>query len=62
VSPFGLINDASHEVRVYLDRDFKAAERISFHPNINTVTFVLAFADFERFLASRGNPVNYIAV
>jgi hypothetical protein len=26
-------------------------ERISFHPNINTVTVVLAFADFERFLA-----------
>ena len=62
VSPFGLINDASHEVRVFLDRDLKAAERISFHPNINTVTVVLAFADFERFLAARGNPVRYVTV
>ena len=62
VSPFGLINDAAREVRVFLDRDLKDAARISFHPNINTVTFVLAFADFERFLADRGNTVRYIAV
>lgn len=62
VSPFGLINDASHEVRVFLDRDLKEAQRISFHPNINTVTVVLAFADFERFLAARGNPVKYVTV
>jgi len=62
VSPFGLINDAAHEVRVFLDSDLKAAERISFHPNINTVTVVLAFADFERFLAERGNAVRYVKV
>jgi Ala-tRNA(Pro) deacylase len=62
VSPFGLINDASREVRVFLDRDLKDAHRISFHPNINTVTIVLAFADFERFLAVRGNPVKYVTV
>src|SRR6476646_3347868 len=43
VSPFGLINDAEHHVRVFLDRDLKSATRISFHPNINTVTVVLAF-------------------
>jgi Ala-tRNA(Pro) deacylase len=62
VSPFGLINDAGHEIRVCLDRELKTAERISFHPNINTATLVMAFADFERFLASRGNPVRYLVV
>jgi Ala-tRNA(Pro) deacylase len=62
VSPFGLINDASHDVRVFLDADLKAAERISFHPNINTVTVVLAFADFERFLFACGSPVRYVTV
>ena len=61
VSPFGLINDASKDVRVFLDQDLKS-ERISFHPNINTVTYVLAFADFERFLTTCGNPVKYIKV
>ena len=62
VSPFGLIHDTSHQVRVVLDRDLRAAHRISFHPNINTATIVLAFADFLRFLDSCGNPVQYVTV
>ncbi len=62
VSPFGLIHDAAHAVRVCIDRDLKSADRISFHPNINTATLVLAYADFERFLASRGNPVEYVTI
>ena len=62
VSPFGLIHDRSHHVRVFLDRDLKLAGRISFHPNLNTRTLVLAFADFERFLASTGNPVQFVDV
>lgn len=62
VSPFGLINDARHEVRVYLDRDLKNTERISFHPNINTATLTLSFSDFERFLQSRGNAYQFVDV
>jgi Ala-tRNA(Pro) deacylase len=62
VSPFGLIHDASHQVRVVLDRDLRAADRISFHPNINTATVVLAFADFLRFLDWCGNAVQYVTV
>jgi Ala-tRNA(Pro) deacylase len=62
VSPFGLINDAAHSVRVVLDRDLKSAERLSFHPNINTVTLTVAAADFWRFLESCGNPVSYVTV
>lgn len=62
VSPFGLIHDHDRHVRVYLDRELRQAERISFHPNINTRTIVLSFADFERFLASTWNVVRYIDV
>jgi len=62
VSPFGLLNDAAREIHVCVDRDLKTAGRISFHPNVNTATLVLAFSDFERFLAWRGNPVQYLAV
>jgi Ala-tRNA(Pro) deacylase len=62
VSPFGLIHDTSRAIRVYLDRDLKASGRISFHPNINTATLVLAFSDFERFLAATGNPVQYLTI
>ena len=62
VSPFGLINDRDQHVRVYLDRVLRSARRISFHPNVNTVTLTLAYADFERFLASCGNRVQYADV
>lgn len=62
VSPFGLIHNRDHQVRVAVDRDLKRATRISFHPNINTVTLTLAFADFEKFLASTGNSVQYVLV
>jgi Ala-tRNA(Pro) deacylase len=62
VSPFGLIHDRDHSVRVVLDRDLRSGERISFHPNINTATITLTFADFERFLAASGNPVQYVTI
>jgi Ala-tRNA(Pro) deacylase len=62
VSPFGLINDRDHHVRVFLDRTLRSADRISFHPNINTITLTLAYRDFERFLAASGNPVKYLDV
>jgi Ala-tRNA(Pro) deacylase len=61
VSPFGLIHDRSHDVRVVLDQDLKAADRISFHPNINTLTITLSFSDFLRFLEACGNPVQYVS-
>jgi Ala-tRNA(Pro) deacylase len=62
VSPFGLINDREHIVRVVLDRDLKSAARLSFHPNINTLTLTLAGTDFVRFLDSLGNPKQYVTV
>jgi Ala-tRNA(Pro) deacylase len=62
VSPFGLIHDRDHVVRVVLDRDLKSAERLSFHPNINTVTFVVSAADFFRFLQESGNRVQYATI
>ena len=60
VSPFGLINDREHEVRVILDRDLKSAVRVSFHPNINTATYAISAADFERFLSACGNPIQQV--
>ena len=62
VSPFGLIHDRERHVRVFLDSGLQAASRVSFHPNDNTVTLTITFADFERFLAACGNPARYIEV
>jgi len=62
VSPFGLIHDRDRHVRVVLDRDLKSASRISFHPNINTVTFTLLYRDFQKFLDRCGNIVQYVTI
>jgi Ala-tRNA(Pro) deacylase len=62
VSPFGLLNDPSRSVQVVVDADLRGAERLIFHPNINTHSLTIAFADFEKFLASVGNTVRYIKV
>jgi len=62
VSPFGLIHDRDQRVRVVIDRDLKSADRVSFHPNINTVTITLSRPDFEQFLVSCGNTVQYVTV
>ena len=62
VSPFGLINDREHRVRVILDRDLAAATRLAFHPNINTVTYAIAATDFARFLDACGNAVVQVRV
>jgi Ala-tRNA(Pro) deacylase len=62
VSPFGLIHDRERHVRVFLDRTLREAQRISFHPNINTATLVLDYRDFERFLSDSGHQVRYISV
>ena len=62
VSPFGLLNDSTHAVRVIVDADLKRAERLIFHPNINTASLTISRADFERFLESRGNTVRWLVL
>jgi Ala-tRNA(Pro) deacylase len=59
VSPFGLLNDTEGAVVVVVDQDLRQAETVNFHPNVNTATVGISYADFERFLASRGNRVLY---
>jgi Ala-tRNA(Pro) deacylase len=60
VSPFGLLQDAQKEVVVVVDADLKNETLVNFHPNINTVTIGISLADFEKFLAWRGNRVVYL--
>ena len=60
VSPFGLLHAASRDLEVIIDADLRGADRLMFHPNINTATVTISFADLERFLATRGNRVRYL--
>ncbi len=62
VTPFGLINDNENHVHVFLDENLKKAERISFHPNINTATVDMPFEDFVRFLNWTGNSYEFLSL
>jgi Ala-tRNA(Pro) deacylase len=62
VSPFGLINDADGSVRVLIDQDLRGADRLIFHPNINTASVVVSWTDFEKFLGTRRNNVRVISL
>ena len=55
VSPFGLINDIENHVHLFLDENLRHSDYISFHPNDNTLTLVLKYSDFEKYLAWTGN-------
>ena len=60
VSPFGLLHEGSTGVRVIVDQDLRAADKLIFHPNLNTASVTISVADFERFLAARSNTVRWL--
>ncbi len=60
VSPFGLINDRENHVHLFIDEKLKEAERLAFHPNINTASLVISKTDFIRFLHHAGNSYEFI--
>ena len=62
VSPFGLIHDTTHSVRVIVDSDLTKAGRLIFHPNDNTASLTISGADFVRFLERQGNVVRWVRV
>lgn len=62
VSPFGLLHAASRRVQVIIDAALREADRLILHPNINTASVTISFADLEKFLASRGNAVRHVPV
>ncbi len=60
VSVFGIINDTSNHVYLFMDKNIANAEKVSFHPNDNTATLVISGEDFKRFLKHSGNPYEFL--
>lgn len=60
VTPFGLINDTEHHVHVFIDKKLQNAQRLSFHPCINTASLMVPREDFLRFLDYMKNPYEWI--
>ena len=50
VSLFGLINDPDRKVKLYIDKDLRKAERVTFHPNDNTASLEITRDDMYRFI------------
>ena len=55
VTPFGVLNDARHEVTVVLDAALMTYDIINAHPLTNTMTTSLARDDLLRFLRATGH-------
>lgn len=55
VSPFGLINDHTHHVHLFIENSLLDYERLSFHPNTNTASLIIPRDGLFRFLEHTGN-------
>jgi len=60
VTPFGLINDEEHHVYVFIDSKLQTADRLSFHPCINTASLIVSRQDFIRFMDNTQNQYEWI--
>lgn len=55
VSPFGIMNNAAHNLQIYFDQDMLDENiPLTFHPNINTHTIFLSAADLMKFIKAQG--------
>ncbi len=60
VSPFGILNNNTKDVKVFIDDKLKGKLRIGVHPNENTSTIFIATNDIENIIREHGNYVEYI--
>lgn len=60
VTPFALINDTTHAVRLVVDRVILEAPRVWAHPLVNTMTVGLSGADLARFFSHTGHTASVL--
>ena len=60
VSLFTLVNDANHEVILFVDKRLLGAEKVSFHPNDNTASLVISNSDMLKFIENIGNQYEFM--
>ena len=60
VSPFGLINDNENHVHLFIDSNLQKEPSLSFHPNDNRATVVIAQEQFMQYLQIVGNSYEFI--
>ena len=60
VSLFALVNDANHEVTLFVDRQLLGAEKVSFHPNDNRASLVISRDNMFKFIQKIGNTYEIV--
>lgn len=60
VTPFGVLNDESHSVRVLIDKDVVADGKLAIHPNDNRATVLIGISDLIDLIQECGNEVRTI--
>lgn len=60
VSPFGLINDTENHVHMFIDSNLRNQASLSFHPNDNRATVVVAYDEFMKYMQGVGNSFEFI--
>ena len=58
VTPFGLLNDHDNVVSFFLDKNINEADKVNFHPLINTQTITINTKDFVNFIIKNKKKVN----
>ncbi len=59
VTPFGIINDPNHHVKLFLDKNLLLQKKLTFHPCINTASLVIHLDDFIKFVENCGNEFEF---
>ena len=62
VSPFGLLNNAEKDIKVYIDREIINEALMSFHPNTNEKTLFIETPDLLGYLEDIGCPAQVIEI
>lgn len=59
ISAFCVLNDDDRAVTVVFDKDLVGEKHFALHPNENTATVFIDFADVERLVKEHGNEIIY---
>ena len=60
VTPFALVNDETHLVRLGLDRGLAEGGPVNAHPLVNTMTTAIAIADLLRLFEATGHAPRWL--
>lgn len=61
-SPFGLINDEENQVHFLVDKEIWDAERVTFHPNVNSMTIEVIGKDFRKYVEGLDNTYTVLTI